>query len=508
MSREEKIQEELESQIIKKAKASVSVPVKTEAEVNLLVYPFFALSRKEARSKIETVYEKEESLPEGKKKKVWQVTANAKYGYPGPFDRKVFRAIESIISEMEKPIANPIPFTLYDLCKRIGIDLNSGKNRQNIKAAVERIVSTTVRAEGTFLSKEDGKIEARKTFHLYDLVVFYGQEMPNGDTSETNYIYLNELYLRSINAFYVKPLDYEYLRELNSSVAERLYELLGVKFYGMPENQPVMRYLYSTICDLLPIKRQKYLSLAKKNLDAAFKELTETKFFAKEPKWEKTDKKDDWYIWFQEGDRAKQEKAKQSKQLEFYWMHEALAEPKMKSLAEEMVIYFYQILHETEDVDHEPSKSEISLAEKYLNKVGEEGLRDIIHRTIKHARRTKWDVKAFGSIKSVASEVLAENTKQEKARVKREQEELKYEYERFIDSELSKYLESLPREELDKVVIEEKKRILKTVGNKKLEDFSNSPMLKGMLEIGVMTRLRGQVELPTFEEWKEKVLVK
>ena len=148
------------------------------------------------------------------------------------------------------------------------------------------------------------------------------------------------------------------------------------------------------------------------------------------------------------------------------------------------------------------------MAEKYLNIVGEEGLRDIIHRTIKHARRTKWDVKAFGSIKSVASEVLAENTKQEKARVKRELEELKYEYERFIDNELSKYLESLPQEELDKVVIEEKKRILKTVGNKKLEDFSNSPMLKGMLEIGVMTRLRGMVELPTFEEWKEKVLVK
>ena len=43
---------------------------------------------------------------------VWNVSANPKYGYPGPFDREVHKAIEQIISEIlkeEGEIKNPIP---------------------------------------------------------------------------------------------------------------------------------------------------------------------------------------------------------------------------------------------------------------------------------------------------------------------------------------------------------------------------------------------------------------
>lgn len=487
-----------------RAETSLAFPGQIDSEVNLLKYPFFALSRGEIKGRIETVYEEEEISPEGKSQKYWQVTSNAKYGYPGPFDRKVFRAIESIISELPKPIENPIHFSLYDLCKRIGIG-NSGENKQGIKEAIERIVATTVKAKGTFYSKDEGKIVADKSFHLYESVVFYGQEMPDGKKAESNYLYLNPFYLKSINAFYVKPLDYLYLRSLKSPIAERLYELLGVKFFGKPENQPV-RYLYSTICELLPIRRQPYLSLARKNLNDAFKELTRTNFFAKEPEWQETDRKDDWYIFFYEGERARQENLKNARQPELPFtgtrtLPQSGNEPgqgRVVGQAREMVLYFYQTLHQTDKIDHEPSRSELALAEKYLKTAGEDGLKKIIEETIRHARQTNWQIRSFGSIKVQAPKTLAEKRTTD---TRRKESQLKHEYNQFIETAMEKFIDRMPRAEFDKIVDEEKAKILKTTGKK---TFDNSPIHEGMLESNLVTRIKEMAKLPEYEDWIPK----
>ena len=286
----------------------VLIPEIIRSEVNLLCLPFFALSTKGLRSKLKTEYRM--TLKQGRKKLsiLWQVVANPEHGYPGPFDKEVHKAVEQIISEMEPPIRNPIPLgSFYQLCKRMGIEKVGGMQYRKIKEALERIVATTVKSEGAFYCKSKQEW-VEDVFHLYDRVIFKGKKLPNGQIADTNYLFLSSWYLENLNALYVRPIDFKYYRSLKSTVAQRLYELLGVKFYRfLWEDLQCIRYRYSTLCQLLPITRQRFLSKAKEKLEPAHEELRNTDFLEK-AEWEGIEgEKDDWFIFYYPGPRAIEE---------------------------------------------------------------------------------------------------------------------------------------------------------------------------------------------------------
>lgn len=276
------------------------------SEVNLLIYPFFALTSKDifnrTEARLTTTVERD-----GEKLEVsWEVSANPKYGYPGPFAKKVHKAVEQVIEEGGFPVENPIQFSIYELCKKMGVS-TGGFNYKKIKEAMKAVRTTTIESKGTFYRK-DNKKWIDRVFGLYDTVIFKGEELDNGEIAETNYLYLNDLYLNSINARYLKPIDFEYYKNLETNIAQRLYELLGVKFYGIHQsNQPFIRYKYSTLCQLLPLKRQDYLSYAKRILGPAHQELKETDFL-KNVSWAEVDNgENDWYIHYVPGKRAEDE---------------------------------------------------------------------------------------------------------------------------------------------------------------------------------------------------------
>jgi hypothetical protein len=279
-----------------------ALPEIIKSEVNLLTLPFFALNNREVCERMETEFRAQVER-EGKQVEIiWNVSANPKYGYPGPFDKRLHKAIEQIISEMSPPIQNPIPFSLYDLCRRVGTGVG-GRQYQGMKEIMERIVATTIKSQGAFYHK-GRKRWIDDTFHLYDRVIFKGEELPDGTVAETNYLYLSSWYLESINSFYLKPLDFDYYKSLNSTIAQRLYELLGVKFYRIiREGLECLRYRYSTLCQLLPIARQRYLSKAKGRLEPAHRELQKTGFL-KDVLWEPTSEEEDWFIYYYPGPRA------------------------------------------------------------------------------------------------------------------------------------------------------------------------------------------------------------
>jgi hypothetical protein len=278
------------------------------SEVNLLLYPFFALNNREMEKRTETEFR---AIVErdGKRLEIsWNVSANAKYGYPGPFDKKVHKAIEQIIEEQVFPIQNPIRFTTYDICKRVGIN-TGGSNYEKVKEALERIKFTGIRSEGTFYHK--GRKEwISKSFNLYSDIIFKGSQLPDGTIAETNLLFLSNIYLESLNARYVKPLDFSYYKSLSSNVARRLYELLGVKFYGaLNKGLSCVSYRYSTLCQLLPLVRYTYPSYVKRQLEPAHQELRRTGFLEKVV-WERLDEDEggvDWIIHYYAGKRAKEE---------------------------------------------------------------------------------------------------------------------------------------------------------------------------------------------------------
>jgi len=282
------------------------------SEVNFLTLPFFALSRKDAAQRSKTEYYVTETRGDKELKVYWKVAAHQDYGYPGLFDRKVHKAIEYIISQMKPPIQNPVPIgSLYQIAQLLGLR-DSGQVYRLIKGAIQRIVATTVQSKGTFYSKDrNRKIDT--ILHLYNKAYFVAEELPNGEVADTNYVELDSWYLDNINRRYVKPLDYSYYRTLQSPIASRLYELLGVKFYGMGHH-PYIRYRYSTLCQLLPVTQYQRPSKAKEILKPAHDELIASKFLSKVEWQEIPGEKHDWYVCYWAGIRAKEEIKQFSKQ--------------------------------------------------------------------------------------------------------------------------------------------------------------------------------------------------
>lgn len=278
------------------------------SEVNFLVFPFFALWDKDVNKKTETEYTAEIQRGNKRVEIEWNVSANPKYGYPGPFDKSFHKAIEEKISQLTPPIENPICIgSLYKLAEKVGVKKIGGSFYERVKMALKRIVTASVSSQGAFYRKDKEK-HIDDTFHLYDRVVFIGEMLDNGEIAESNYVYLGSWYLNNINARYVKPVDYDYYQSLSLPIASRLYEILSVKFYGLLEGGgKFIRYRYSTLCDLLPSKRQKYLSWATRIFNPSHEKLVDTEFLSRFS-WEKIKGvKGDWYLYYFPGSRAKEE---------------------------------------------------------------------------------------------------------------------------------------------------------------------------------------------------------
>src|SRR5680860_444251 len=289
-----------------KTNNEINSPKIINTEVNLLIFPFFILERKS--KKLETEYK--DIVKRGNKKIeiIWNVSANTKYGYPGLFDREVHKVIEQIISEILKKdgeIKNPISFSIYDLCNRMGITTSGGKNYRKVKEALERIRMTGIKSEGAFYHKGQ-KEWISKVFGLYDSIIFRGGQLEDGSIAEKNLLYLGNIYLQSLNSFNVKPIDYTYWRILESKIASRLYEILGIKFYGVRnKKEGFIRYKYSTLCQLLPVTPHSYISSAKRQLNPGNNELRDTGFISKY-EWSENGNKE-WLIYYWPGERAKEE---------------------------------------------------------------------------------------------------------------------------------------------------------------------------------------------------------
>ena len=317
----------------KRENQELILPKVINSEVNLLVFPFFALSTKGLKKKLETEYRDMVKRGSQKIEILWNVSANPKYGYPGFFDRNVHKVIEQIITQTLRKngkVKNPIVLgSLYNLCKRMGINNYGGSEYKEIKRALERIKATTIKSIGTFYSKE-GKQWIDDTFSLYDRIVFKGKKLPNGEIADSNYLFLGSWYLQSLNSFYIKPIDYNYLQNLKRKIASRLYEILGVKFYGLRnKRQDFICYRYSKLCQLLPITPFKQISRAKQQLDPAHKELRDTEFLFNY-EWDEDSGKD-WLIYYWPGRRVKKEMRKVKTEFFVPPIEEAVPLPKRRS---------------------------------------------------------------------------------------------------------------------------------------------------------------------------------
>ncbi|MBA7555601.1 hypothetical protein ES705_48272 [subsurface metagenome] len=333
-------------------------------------------------------------------------------------------------------------------------------------------------------------------------MVFKGKKLSNNKIADNNYLFLGSWYLQSLNSFYIKPIDYDYLQSLKSKIASRLYEILGVKFYGVKNKKECyIRFKYSTLCQLLPVTPHKYISLAKQQLNSGNDELQDTGFISKY-EWSENGKRD-WLIYYWPGERAKEEMKKGKTKSINNRTGEYLPEPKreVKIFSEEQVDLVSKLLELNVSkitAENLIKNNDQELIEKWIEAISYSNAGDKAAYLVK-AIRENWQFPEEYLKGKRKEQLKEEEGKREVIKIKQQEEENKKRWEEIkkaeqiynsldplqqkeIRTETEKRLQDFWKEKLNKervkgttsklleVVLEEKRReiIKEWVKNKKI----------------------------------------
>ena len=493
------------------------------SEVNFLVYPFFCLDNRWHKDRLNIEYHRRLDRGEGQEDISWRVLAHQEYGLPGPFDWALHQAIEAIINERGFPVQNPIPFSMRELCRRMAITY-SGRTAEAIKAAFLRITATVVESKRTFYSKPK-KQWLDDTFHLYDRVVYRGEERHGDDgRANTNYLYLGSWYLDNLNALYVTLLDSGYRQSLAATLARRLYEILGVKFYGLRHAPaPGLRYTYSTLCALLPVKRYRYLSDAHRQLDPAHAELLATGFLAQVAWHPAPGTPSEWSLQYFPGPRVQAAAAAlptppdTADMLDLEELVPApsraptgesaatspIADEALTTQAHALVQHFHQRFHGTPDVT--PSARELTQARALLAQDGLEHARHLVDFSYTAAQETAYRPQTFGGILQYSArarvayaqaqerEAAAARAREERRRAQ-EDERLRRQYDEERAQRLAELRATTPPDVLD---------ALEQAAAAHFERNTRNPFGRDLLRrLAIDEALAAHFQLPNFAAWQ------
>jgi hypothetical protein len=262
----------------------------------------------------------------------WEVSYNAKYGQPGPLAYKVDTLIVNRrIDEAGRPLPELIKLgSLTDICQELGM-VDSGENRAHIKKSLLQDAFAAITAKIRYKTKTGKEKWAEIGYTRYS-VVFTGELLPDGRQADSVYILLNPPYRDLLNQVEVRPLDYDYLKQLAPG-AQRLYELLSFQIYGaLASGRPRAKMLYSEYCKYAPQTRYPDFDHVKKQMYKVHVSHRESGYIAKVDYEETVDSEgcSDWQMFYTPGPKACEEfRAFTKRNVE----HKSLTAPAAKSAA-------------------------------------------------------------------------------------------------------------------------------------------------------------------------------
>lgn len=257
------------------------------SEINLLHYPFCLLSTNNLQGLLEESARKRHThivyrqTFSDRTTREWKVRPNTELGYTSPFDKKVLVTVLKLVTDDGFP--PPIIYKLGSLkriCRAMKLS-NNGPNLARIKESLDRISGTNIYTETFYLKSlqaywKEEQMKIGGSFSLWN-VFWKESKLPDGQIADSIYLQFNVPFILSLHDFYVKPLDYDYWLGL-SPLQQRLYELTGLKFYGLKDS-PYVSYDYPELCQAMPILVQKHLSNAKQILERAHRGLKKGEWF-------------------------------------------------------------------------------------------------------------------------------------------------------------------------------------------------------------------------------------
>lgn len=193
-------------------------------------------------------------------------------GLPTTADRDKYMAFMKIALDQrdeQGQLANPVRFAGADLIKLLRL-CKGGFHYDEINDWCKRMVATTILSESSvFLA--DRRQYASDTFHVFDRVILFGEELNDGRRADYYEVFLSQWQLNNLNQGYLLPLDFNAYLRLRRDIAKALFGHLSIWFYaskGMPVEKK-----YQSLCQLLHIRAYPHQSKARAVLQPSLEEL-------------------------------------------------------------------------------------------------------------------------------------------------------------------------------------------------------------------------------------------
>jgi hypothetical protein len=182
----------------------------------------------------------------------WEVSHSAKYGPPRQL---AYKLDTLVVNRRIEESGRPVPrFLRLGSLRDIARDLRLGGDTNSIRKALRQNAFTGITAKLVYRAANGSERRIEADFTRYS-VVFAGEVLPDGRAADSVYIVLNDPYLDVVNNAPVRPLNYDYLRELPPA-AQRFYEIVSFKMFSALKNgHPHARLVYSEYCTYAPQQR-------------------------------------------------------------------------------------------------------------------------------------------------------------------------------------------------------------------------------------------------------------
>lgn len=344
----------------------------------------------------------------GKVELQWEVSHNAKYGQPRQLAYKLDTIlINRKIDESGRPVPKVLKLgSLNEMCN----DLGSQKGE--LKRALQQNATTSITAKLSYQAMDGSERHLEAIFTRYS-VVFTGERMPDGRKADAIYVIFNEPYWEVLNNAPMRPLDYDYLRELPPT-SQRFYEILSYRFYAaLKYDRERAKLLYSDYCTYAAQPRHAAYKLFKNQMYRVHQPHLQAEYIAKVEYQETTDQagQPDWIIYYTPGRKAKAEYAAFNRRQTREGKSAAMERPRLAgntttergadeaaSDALQLVRYFHQLARGKPDYQLGAASKEISQAEVLLSAHSLEKIKFVIEFAVGEARKTKFQMRTFGAI--------------------------------------------------------------------------------------------------------------
>lgn len=164
------------------------------------------------------------------------ISASDRYGLPTPRDEEVILGLIQL-SHQAGFADRKVHFTKGDLVRLLGWS-DDGKSYQRITEALNKWVGVTLFWENAWWSKEERSF-VNETFHILDNVTLFDKEryarrvsMSGGDPAagKSSFVW-NDKVFASFKSGYIKQLDLNFFKSLDSSISKKMFRFLDKRFY-------------------------------------------------------------------------------------------------------------------------------------------------------------------------------------------------------------------------------------------------------------------------------------